>query len=81
MGNDFDEDAVDGKICNETRILHADCRSCPCCDEYYCCTGDPDDEDSPYCSFDLDFYKLTGLECGTWWEFCHDAYYDPLPLD
>ena len=71
MGNNFDNDAVDDKICNEARIFYADCSSCPCCDEN-CCTGDPVDKDSPYCSFDLDFYKLTGLQCGTWWAGCFD---------
>eukprot|EP00571_Detonula_confervacea_P010481 CAMPEP_0172305192 /NCGR_PEP_ID=MMETSP1058-20130122/6532_1 /TAXON_ID=83371 /ORGANISM="Detonula confervacea, Strain CCMP 353" /LENGTH=74 /DNA_ID=CAMNT_0013016715 /DNA_START=26 /DNA_END=247 /DNA_ORIENTATION=- len=74
MRNNFDADAVDDVVCDGIPTLTADCITCPCCE--YCCSDDSADEKDPFCNFDLDFYKLTGLECGAWWASCKDARYD-----
>ena len=79
MKNNFDADAVDDVICDDVRILLADCSSCPCCKS--CCGQDGADEKYHVCNFDLDFFELTGLECGAWWSASCRAAYDPLPKD
>jgi len=79
MANNFDDGAVDDVICKQVPTLFADCDSCPCCKN--CCEEGHASGNNRYCHFDLDFYILSGLECGAWWFACGDIYYDPLPTD
>lgn len=86
MENNFDSDAVDDIICDEVLTLYADCSTCSCCKS--CCSSrDSESEDSheidQLCNFEVDFYVISGLECGGWWEVCYEpeSYYDPLPVD
>lgn len=75
MRNNFDTDAVGDILCDEVGVLNADCSSCPCCAN--CCSEDSVlDSKDPYCNYDLDFFRLTKLECGVWWYACFSA--DPL---
>lgn len=76
-GNNFDDDAVDDVICEEALTLHVDCSSCSCCE--YCCSEESTDDKNPFCNFNLDFYKLVGLECGAWWYACQESNYDIQP--
>ena len=80
--NSFDADAVDNVLCDQVTTLLADCSSCPCCQS--CCSEESVYEDDRSCNFDLDFYKLAGLECNVWWEICNEVYhdyYDPSVVD
>ena len=79
MEDNVDDDAVDDVICEQVNPLFTDCNISSCCKS--CCREDSTGEYDPFCGFDLDFYKLSGLECGSWWEVCHDDYYYPLPVD
>ena len=75
MENSFDSDAVLDATCDGVPILFADCKSCPCCKT--CCS-----EDSPeFCQFDVSFYEMIGLNCGSWWWGCRDNFYDPVPVE
>ena len=74
MENSFDSNAVQDVTCEEVPILFADCKSCPCCKA--CCSEDSTD----FCQFDVDFFEMVGLSCGSWWEGCRDVSYDPVPV-
>ena len=79
MTNNFDDDVVDDEICENVAVLFADCRSCSCCK--VCCEEDSASGNDAFCDFNLDIKKVSGLECGIWWEYCDEAIYDPLPSD
>ena len=78
MGNNFDANGVGDKVCQQANILHADCNSITC--SRTCCREDSSNENDRVCDFDIDFFKLSGLDCGEWWMVCGAVVYDPEPV-
>ena len=75
MHNSFDDDVVRDETCEEVPFyLYADCDTCECCK--LCCAEDApaSDRTEAPCHFDVDFYTLSGLNCGGWWTACVDSY-------
>ena len=65
MQNNFDADAVDDVICENVRVLHADCISCPCCGES-CCGKDVESTPTT-CSFN---FELDTTKSYSVWPLC-----------
>ena len=81
MRNDFDADGVNETVCKQVSILNADCSSSSCSSS--CCREDSTSKSDRSCNYDLDFIKLTGLDCDEWWMSCKSetTLYDLKPVD
>ena len=62
MRNNFDADVVEEPTCDEVPVLFADCNSCSCCRQQFCCSEDSTDPNDPNCNYALDFYESVGKQ-------------------